>query len=383
MKRIYFLLIIIASLNTTIKAQINIPTYLRVDTPDSSKTLLLASLDTLFKTISTGKTPTNITTGKNAKLTASILGSFKGLEVNEKTKQADFYKKQLINCYSLDSNNFALSMAYIALQQDSLPKLKNIIALNAHIENKHVTYSLPLQYLTTNWTLKKVGGITYHYTGKFSASVAAGFNRTNSEIAKKLSLPTEQFDFYLCDNYQQILTLLGYTYDVDSNGRTRDGYGVDANTIFSIMHSEDFSHDLVHYYISKIRTAPRNTFAEEGLAYYWGNAYYTNNEGLMITQQTLVKALRKYLLEHPEVTLLSLFKNNPKVFNEYARELSVRSVIAGIICAKVEKEKGVAGIKELVNCGRGDDNFYKAINKLVNITETNFDEVLRQQAFGN
>jgi hypothetical protein len=57
---------------------------------------------------------------------------------------------------------------------------------------------------------------------------------------------------------------MGYEYRATSNGKTRNGYGVVANTIFSVMHNEDFSHDLFHYYSAKIRSNEENWYAEEG-----------------------------------------------------------------------------------------------------------------------
>lgn len=374
-----YLLLLLIFFPFSSKSQVIKPSYLQIDAPDSTRKLITNGLDSLFAHINVRKLPANISRGKDSSLTMSILNSYRGLEYDDKTKQKDYFKKQLINCYPINKNDFLISVAYMALNQDNIPQIKNIITLNAHVENKLLTYSLPLNYLTADWKIKKIGNINYHYAGSINANVANEFNTKNSNIAKKLNLPVEQFEFYLCDNYQQILALLGYTYDADSNGRTRDGYGVDANTIFSIMHNEDFSHDLVHYYIAKIRTNTRNSFAEEGLAYYWGNAYYTDNNGLMISQRTLLNALNAYLKNHTNVTLLGLFKQNPNIFDKYAKEISVRSVIAGMICAEVEKQKGVPGIKELINCGQGENNFYKVLNKLINLTDANFDQILLSQ----
>lgn len=80
---------------------------------------------------------------------------------------------------------------------------------------------------------------------------AAAFDKKNTLIAGKLGLPAEQLHFYLCSNYQEALRLMGYTYDLSAAGKTRDGYGVEANTIFATMGNEDFSHDLFHFYAEK------------------------------------------------------------------------------------------------------------------------------------
>jgi hypothetical protein len=184
-------------------------------------------------------------------------------------------------------------------------------------------------------------------------------------------LKPEKFDFYLCDNYQEILRLLGYEYDSESVGITNEGYGVDVGTIFSIMHNEDFSHDLFHYYSGKFRkNIPRNFAAEEGIAYSWGNAYYADDKGEMITQQQLVKVFKIYLQQHPQAGLLELFRKNPFIFYSQTK---VRSLISSLICDQVERKKGLVGIKSLIDCGSGDDNYFIVVNNLVGINTANFD----------
>ena len=57
--------------------------------------------------------------------------------------------------------------------------------------------------------------------------------------------------------------MLGHDYDAESAGDYRNGSWV-GDSIFAVMHNEDYSHDLVHGYVLKIRTNTRNSTAEEG-----------------------------------------------------------------------------------------------------------------------
>jgi hypothetical protein len=50
----------------------------------------------------------------------------------------------------------------------------------------------------------------------------------------------------------------------------------------------------------------------------------------------------------------------------------VKSVISGVICDEVERKKGIEGIKQLIDCGYGDENFFKCIDELVQINRDNF-----------
>ena len=125
-----------------------------------------------------------------------------------------------------------------------------------------------------------------------------------------MGLEPDAFDLYMCYNEQEVLQLLGIDYCIDRNGQTRNGFGVYTSTICSIMNHEDFSHDVFHYYSEKInRNENRNWVTEEGVAYLWGNAYYTNiTTGEMIEQEELTNELRNYIQANPEVSLYELFE---------------------------------------------------------------------------
>ena len=180
----------------------------------------------------------------------------------------------------------------------------------------------------------------------------------------------------MIDHYQEYLNLIGINYQVYNNGKYRTGYGVDTNTIFSIMNNEDFSHDIFHYYSGKINEREnRNWITEEGVAYLWGNAYYTDKNGEMIEMDQMVSTLKNHLKENPDTSLLRLFEDNPKIFDSLASEISVRSVLSAIIAKEVELQKGTEGIMELVNAGAGKElvkKYLTATDKLIGINKENF-----------
>lgn len=179
----------------------------------------------------------------------------------------------------------------------------------------------------------------------------------------------------MTDNFQEISELLSFGYSVYSNGKYKDGYGVDSKTIFAIMGNEDFSHDTFHYYSGQInKRENRNWITEEGIAYAWGNAYYTDKNGKMITQKRLVLKLQDYLSKNPDTNLYELFIDNKKIFNNIAPEISVRSVISGIITNKVEMEKGEDGISKLINAGRKNrlESYLIVTDELIGINKENF-----------
>lgn len=359
-------------LNVQGQTLISRPNYLTIDADKDVKDNILKSLDTLFSQVDNGKLDTNSINRDIYKLTLSTLISLKGNENNDSI--TNFYKRQIINLYPISTFEYFISVAYVGNKTNEAPILKTIFNLVAKNENGKTLFSLPTFYFTKAWKVKIVGNITYHFADNINLERANLFNKKNISIATKLKLKPEKFDFYLCDNYQEILHLRGYEYDLESNVKTREGYGPDANTIFSIMHNEDFSHDLFHYYSAKLRTNKRNGTAEEGVAYSWGNAYWTKQNGEIITKRELILSLKKYLQDNPNASLIDLFDKKPKIFNDLAKEVSVKSTLSSLICDAIEKQKGIEGIMELLNCGSGDDNYFKCIDGLVKINRTNFDK---------
>ena len=374
MKKMRFTFLLLLIVSKTFGQTIYKPPYLNYPMDSSVKTAVLTALDTLFSQLKNDKLDT-VLLGKG-RGDFNVLKSFKGMEDNKKDSIANFYKKQLINIYPISENQYWLSLAFIGAKPNEPPILRAIINLVATNNANQISFATPLSILTKNWQSKQVGNVMYYFRDKINLARANKFNEKNGIIATKLGLPPEKFKFYMCNNYQEILQILGFEYDSENNGVTREGYGVDNNTIFSIMNNEDFSHDLFHYYSDKFRQMKGNRTVEEGIAYSWGNAYYPTSKGEMIEQSDLVKSLKLYLKENPTASLFQLFTKDTKIFNSIAKEISVKSTIASLLCDEVERQKGIEGIKTMIKCGRGDDNLFKTLESLIAVNAANFDQTV-------
>jgi len=351
------------------------PRYLNYEMTDVVKERILTSLDLLINQMSKGNLNTDLITNENSGLTISTLENFQEYELSKDSVRLKVKDKQVTNLYPVSDSKYSLSIAYATSITNETPVIIYILNLIADDSNNKITFSTPIDYLTRYWKTTTVGNVIYHHRGEINKDRAELFAKKNTLIASKLGVKPEKFHFYMCDNRQEILKLQGLEYSIRYNGKTRDGYGVDAGTIFSVMNNEDFSHDMFHYYSGKINERKnRNWITEEGLAYSWGNAYYTDKDGEMITHKQLVNELRTYLSKNPNKTIFELFKEDTKIFNHIAPEISVRSTISGLIANEVENKKGKEGIQVLINCGRKDKlkNYLKAINDLIGISENNF-----------
>lgn len=247
-----------------LRAQVIIPRYLRIPLPDSA--LIVHGVDTLLAQIQAGRISTGLIAPPDTAFTKDVFSSFKELEDNSETHLTGFYKPQLLNCYPVAPHQYLVTWSYLGVGEDGAPLHRATVQVMANVLDSAVQFATPLEWNTRYWQTKRVGRANYHYPDKINVDRAKRFDANNTRIAKKLGLAPASLQFYLTANYQEILQILGYVYDANDNGRYRDGYGVVENNIFAVMHNEDFSHDLLHFYVWQIRTLPRNGPAEEGLA---------------------------------------------------------------------------------------------------------------------
>ncbi|MEX0274967.1 MAG: hypothetical protein AB3N16_11375, partial [Flavobacteriaceae bacterium] len=345
------------------------------------------SLETLFSEIARGKIKDGLLTPHNAGLTKFLLQQL----MDHGTKKEDSVIKtldtQLINVYPVATNEHFISISFTNRKTESNPVLQYIINLMATQTKDGFTFSVPLDYFTRYWKTEKIGDITYHFRRNLNRERAEKFNSKNAEIAKKLGLTPEKLSFYMTDNFQEISELLGFGYSISSNGKYRDGLGVVSKTIFAVMNHEDFSHDIFHYYSGKIHDrSVRNWVVEEGMAYSWGNAYYTKKDGEMAEQEELIKTLKKYLAQNGDVNLLLLFENHfwkdkSGIFEHLAPDFKVGRLISSVICDAVYEKHGMQGINKLLTLGAKPnqfDPFFKGVNNLMGINRNNFNERVHQ-----
>lgn len=247
-------------------------------------------------------------------------------------------------------------------------------------KNQEWLIQLPLEQHTQTWQQQAIGPVRYHFVETIDEHRAKKFADKYALIARTLGQAAEAIDFYLVEDYQQFLQLIGIEYSDKHKHTRRDGYGIVASTVFSVMGDPDFSHDSVHYYAAKAHTQ-RNWPAEEGVAYWWGNAYYTGQKGQAAEFSELLAALvpilSQYRHEQGQANWWQWWHDNPTTFfrnTDMAPETSIRALISALLCEYLWQQQGMDGLTQLMNAGRGQERFLEAIDHLLGINEHNFNE---------
>ena len=380
---IYCLFLIIYSVSAQ---SVELSNELKENIHKNIEAQLLVALDSLVAQISRNSVRDNLLWEKEAKFSKAI---FEDVHYYEKSYRDSTNKisVSLLNCYPIGKGQYLNQLAYYK-QSDIGPKsLQMLLNVIAHMEDGNITFSTPLHYYTETWKQEKVGSVMYYYRHKFRMDRAETFAQKNVLFASRFKKAPQQIRFFMVENYQEILKLIGFEYNVKTIGKLRDGYGIIADeVIFSVMNNEDFSHDLFHYYSGTIHNRPvRNWVTEEGIAYSWGNAYYTRKDGEMAEQKELTDVLKQYLDQNKDTDLLSLFENNfwsdkSGLYQHLAPDFKVGRLISSLICDEVHKKHGMDGINQLIACGSKPnhfDPFFEVTDKLVKINRKNFNKKVR------
>ncbi|MEM6893327.1 MAG: hypothetical protein AAF554_06510 [Bacteroidota bacterium] len=354
------------------------PSYFKTELDSVMEQRIVVSLDSLFHDMSDFKLSTQHLKEEESELTAAVLKRYFIAPIRRKRTFFKDYSFNLINLYETHKSNYFLT---VTVTKNESSEVHHIIDLSATPTKKGIAFSSPIKYHTRFWKNHTVGNITYRFRDSISLSNAEGFDRKNTMISQKLGLSPDSFDFYMCYNEQEVLNVLGIRFLSDRSGLTRNGFGVYTKTICAIENHEDFSHDVFHYYSGKVnQQQDRNWITEEGVAYLWGNAYYTDPNGEMISLTRLVSELNAYLDSHPHAKLFELFERNTKIFSHIAPEISVRSTIAGVLAYEIENKKGQKGINALINAGSKNrlETFLTATEDLIGVNKNNFDPRVRK-----
>ncbi len=381
---IYFLLIIPVSI---LSQNIAISDQLKYSINENIKGQLLSALDTLVLQINRNNINPSLVWKNEDKFTRAVL---EDVHLYESTYQDSLshMDRTLLNTYPIGEGRHLCQIAYFNQGNDESNSLKMILNVIAHTENKDITFSTPLSYYTDSWEEKKVGSISYYYRDKFRSDRAKKYARKNELFSTRFQLKPNIFKFFMVDNYQEIIRLMGLDYNAKSIGIIRDGYGVIADEyIFSVMNNEDFSHDLFHYYSGRIHdSSTRNWVAEEGLAYSWGNAYYTRDDGEMAEQKELLELLKQYLSQNINLDLLELLENNfwsdkSGIYEHLAPDFNVGRLISSLICDEVYRKHGMEGTNRLISCGSNPNHFDSFLNitdQLIGLNRSNFNKKVKR-----
>jgi len=304
-----------------------------------------------------------------------LLDEINGIEKNGKLKDDFFYKPYLTNLVPLKDSNYLVQVSYIGTNE-SVAFLRASFEFIAHKKNNSFVFSSPLLGNTKNWKVEKLGNNIFHYQNTINKEKVKEFNKLTTSFDLKLKLSNKITDYYCCDNIIELEKLIGVDYKSDYNGRTESVWSSsigdrklivfgDNNSNFNEFDPHDLFHDRLSLVIARSKV---NKPVDEGCAYLYGGSW-----GL--TWKEIFKAFKEQIASNKNISWTEI-KENPVYFKTKQYNNSADYIVNALLVQKIEKEKGFAGVWELLNVGpfeKGNEKYYQTLEKLTGITKANYD----------
>lgn len=308
--------------------------------------------------------------------TFMLLDEIKEIEKSGKFKDDFFYKPYLTNAIPLKNNQYLLQISFIGVNENTA-FLKANFEFIAHKTGDTFFFSSPLVSNTKTWKVEKSGNTIFHYQASINKAKIKAFNTLTAIYDKKLGVKNKITEFYCCENLSELQKLIGVGYKSDYNSKSEGIWSASLGDKKIIALGNDNAsfndfdpHDLWHDRLSLV--IPRNQVnkaVDEGCAYIYGGSW-----GL--SWKTIFEAFKEQVASNKNTNWIEV-KEKPLYFKTQKFPNVADQIVNALLVKKIEKEKGFAGVWELLNCGKvekGNENYYKALEKITGITKTDYNE---------
>jgi hypothetical protein len=352
-----------------------VPETVRLPKDSATRKLLMTSLNKFLVAAEAGSMA-NVFPGALPE-TSLLIDEIRDLPRHEK----GIYKPQLISVIRQGDSTFMLRLAYMR-SSDSLPDLKAMLTFLAIRREDGFSMSSPLKYYTASWQSASIGNARVYYKKEFDKAAAQNYFDLVSRFDKKLQLPPVQAEYYSCDDFHEALRISGVDYKKEYNGYRKNtltssanGMRVEVNGLFTPFFSDVDPHDLwhsrLHLAVAKNRI---NRPVDEGTAYLYGGSWG-------FTWEEILAKFKAYAAANPSADWLKEYYES-KNFDEKGKyPLNADMAINALIVQKLEREKGMQAVLELVSCGpkeKNQENYFRALEKLTGITKKDFNRVVAE-----
>ena len=310
-----------------------------------------------------------------------LLDEINGMESNAREQNEHYYQPYLVNVVPLADSNYLVQVAYMAVQKE-VPVLRAGFELVAHRAGASFLYSSPLLRNTRHWkTWKTADQCIFHYKDQINKKMVASYGKNIADFDRRLKSANKITELYCCADFTELQHLIGITYKFDYNGYPRNVLStIDDNRKLVVLGMGDDRfdnydpHDLWHERLSMV--VPRakvNKPVDEACAYLYGGSWG-------ISWATILQQFKAKVAVNKEMDWLAC-KEKPLDFGpDASKHLMADYVVNALIIQKIEREKGFAGVWELLNCGpyeAGNANYYAALERLTGINKANYNDRVR------
>lgn len=348
-----------------------VQSLIRLPTDTVIKNELIGSLNGFLRQKSQANTKNEYILKEDLLATSDMLDEIKGMDQGAKAK--DFFKCYLTNVNKINSHDYLVQFSYLGMTDNS-PVLRASYRVIAKRRGNKFYFSSPLKQNTIGWKVKKIDNVTYYYKDTLNAVEAKAYQKAVDLDDRLLNAPKLPIAFYYCDNFAEVLQVLGIDFKLDYNGIQYNSLNSHENNEGLVVNGRSSEkqrfnpHDLWHERLHNVMKPDTiNRPVDEGCAYLFGGSWEYN------WGEVLAK-FKKYAVDNPKADWLDLYTKNTDFVNDN-KPLVIAYALNALIVQKINNEKGFVPVMELLSCGKrqnGDDNYFAALKKIAGIGKANF-----------
>ncbi|RYM31332.1 hypothetical protein ERX46_16755 [Brumimicrobium glaciale] len=223
--------------------------------------------------------------------------------------------------------------------------------------------------LDLNMTSQKVGFITYVYptNHKFNKRLARKQSRLLKQVAKDFAFELSNYQFVFSQDKSSFFELRGYDFHFENIGLDVPSGKADVKNgiVYSHGCNEFYPHELIHLFLNPKYPNAHSWFIE-GFATYFGQSRGQSLEWHL-------QKLKNYLNMYPEIDLNTLLNlGNMDYISGY------KYVLGGFFIQIAYEQGGSEKVKQLLNSGSSDEDFYLALESVLGIKQSSLNEYIRE-----
>ena len=283
--------------------------------------------------------------------------------------QPSLYMGFPIHVLSIKSQNgiYEIKSMFSSCSQDNQPYVLAIMNYIAKKKSNEFKLSNYLNYSKTKWNKQKIGLVTFYYPlyHQFDSIKANKLNHFSIELCKNLKISPVEYEYYFADDFDELQKLKGIDYYIGMGGEVKPTGRGGNGMVFCSGMGEAYFHEPFHVLVgSKYKS---HLWVAEGMATYLGGS-----RGKPLNWH--IKRVNSYLTSHKEIDLNNLL--SLRTMDEYT---DYRYVLGGLIAKKIFEKGGWDLIREFMNSGYSDKDYYNAIEKYIGVKRSDLNTYLRSQ----
>lgn len=280
----------------------------------------------------------------------------------------------VLKSYTPDDNTYFLTVTFSGIN-NGIPFIHRTAEIKAVPYKDQYRFYSPFDERTAYFKKEKIGNVNYYYSGDFDKKKAKDFSKFFNELGKLTGGTQRQLDYYKFQSLDELLKSYGLIYDANKcNFLCHDlGFTDNEGQLFVTgTDRENYKAEYIGDYL--YYNLPDNDKIYwpfvRGVATYYGG-YFLGQESV----DELKQMFREELSQNPSIDFLEEFKKERKA---HVNGKFSYFVMSSFLCQEVMDKGGFEKVKQLIYSGEKGENFFKTLNEVAGINESNFhDSIVR------